>query len=56
MNSVMEIGENIAFIYKGEKAWQGTKDQIFDTGCEQLEKFVFASNLFKKVKEAHLQK
>ncbi len=56
MNSVMEIGENISFIYKGEKAWQGTKDQIFDTGCEQLEKFVFASNLFKKVKEAHLQK
>ncbi len=56
MNSVMEIGENITFIYKGEKAWQGTKDQIFDTGCEQLEKFVFASNLFKKVKEAHLQK
>lgn len=56
MNSVMEIGENIAFIYKGEKAWQGNKDQIFDTGCEQLEKFVFASNLFKKVKEAHLQK
>lgn len=54
MNSLMEIGENIAFIYKGEKAWQGTKDQIFDTNCQELEDFVFASNLFKKVKAAHL--
>lgn len=54
MNSVMEIGENIAFIYKGEKAWQGSKDEIFNTGCEQLEDFIFASNLFKKVKQAHL--
>ncbi len=53
MNSVMEIGENIAFIYKGEKAWQGTKDEIFETGCEQLEDFIFASSLFKQVKEAH---
>ena len=53
MNSVMEIGENIAFIYKGEKAWQGTKDEIFDTGCEQLEDFIFASNLFKQIKKAH---
>lgn len=53
MNSVMEIGENIAFIYKGEKAWQGTKEGIFDTGCEPLENFIFASNLFKQVKKAH---
>ncbi len=53
MNSVMEIGENIAFICKGEKAWQGTKDEIFDTGCEPLEDFIFASNLFKQVKRAH---
>ena len=55
MNSVMEIGENIAFIYKGEKAWQGTKDEIFNTGCEQLEDFIFASNLFKKVKKSVCQ-
>lgn len=56
MNSVMEIGENICFIYKGEKAWQGSKDQIFETGCEPLEQFVFASNLFKEVKRAHFLK
>lgn len=56
MNSVMEIGENICFIYKGEKAWQGSKEQIFDTGCESLEQFVFASNLFKEVRRAHFLK
>ena len=53
MNSVMEIGENIVFISKGEKAWQGTKDEIFDTGCEPLEEFIFASNLYKEIKKAH---
>jgi len=53
MNSVMEIGENIVFIEKGEKAWQGTKDDIYNTGCETLEEFVFASELYKEVKIAH---
>jgi len=55
MNSVMEIGENIVFIEKGEKAWQGTKDEIYNTGCEALEEFVFASELYQKVKTAHEQ-
>jgi phospholipid/cholesterol/gamma-HCH transport system ATP-binding protein len=53
MNSVMEIGENIVFINEGEKAWQGNKDEIYDTGCEALEEFVFASDLYKKIKKAH---
>jgi len=55
MNSVMEIGENIIFIEDGEKAWQGTKDEIYNTGCETLEEFVFASELYKEVKIAHKQ-
>ena len=53
MNSVMEIGENIVFIYKGVKEWQGNKDEIYETGCQPLEDLVFASNLYKKIKEAH---
>ena len=53
MNSVMEIGENIVFINSGEKAWQGTKDEIYNTGCEALEEFVFASELYKKIKITH---
>ena len=53
MNSVMEIGENIVFISKGEKAWQGSKEQIFNSQNAELESFVFASELYKKVKSAH---
>ena len=53
MNSVMEIGENIIFINKGEKAWQGTKDDIFHVDNEDLNDFVFASELYKKVKKAN---
>ena len=53
MNSVMEIGENIIFIEKGEKAWQGNKDDIFHVDNEALNNFVFASELYKQVKRAN---
>ena len=53
MNSVMEIGDNIVFIYKGEKEWQGNKDEIFSSENQHLEDFVFASNLYKKIKNAN---
>jgi len=55
MNSVMEIGENIIFINRGEKSWQGTKDDIFHVDNEELNNFVFASELYKKVKKANLK-
>jgi len=51
MNSVMGIGENIIFIYKGKKEWQGTKDDIINSTNKRLNDLVFASDLFKKVKE-----
>jgi len=53
MNSVMEIGENIIFINKGVKAWQGSKEDIFHVDNEDLNNFVFASELYKKVKKAN---
>jgi len=52
MNSVMEIGENILFISKGFKAWQGHKSEIFDTDNKDLNNFVFASELYKKIKKS----
>ena len=55
MNSVMGIGENIIYIYKGHKEWQGTKDEIMNSTNERLNSFIFASDLFKKVKEANTQ-
>ena len=54
MNSVMEIGEKIIFLKDGIKAWEGTNDEIFKTDNEAVVKFVYSSNLFKKVREAYL--
>ncbi len=53
MNSVMGIGENILYIYQGHKEWQGSKDQIMTSTNERLNSFIFASDLFRKVKEAN---
>ena len=51
MNSVLGIGENIIFIYKGHKEWQGTKDDVMDSDNKKFNDFVFASDLFRKVKK-----
>lgn len=55
MNSVMGIGENICFIYKGQKEWQGNKDKIMSSTNEKLNDLVFASDLFRKVKKVEME-
>ena len=55
MNSGMGIGENIIFIYKGRKEWQGNKDEVMSATNKNLNDLVFASDLFKKVKEAEMR-
>ena len=55
MNSVMGIGENICFIYQGHKEWQGNKDEVMTSTNETLNDLVFASDLFRKVKEVELE-
>ncbi len=51
MNSVMGIGDNIIFICDGVKEWQGNKDEIFTATNKRLNGFIFASDLFRKVKD-----
>ena len=51
MNSVLGIGENIIFINKGYREWVGNKDQIYTTSNEALDNFVFATKLFREVKD-----
>jgi len=51
MNSVMEIGENIAFINQGEIWWTGNKDELLNSDNKELNNFVFASKLFKRLKQ-----
>lgn len=53
MNSVMEIGDTIIFIYQGRKWWEGTKDDILETDNKELEEFIFASAMARKVRACH---
>ncbi len=55
MNSVINIGENIIFIKEGVKEWQGTKEQVITSNNQALNDFIFASDLFRKVKEVEMQ-
>ncbi len=55
MNSVLEIGEKIAFLKDGLLAWTGTKDEIFRTDDKTVTDFVYSSDLFKKVRDAQLK-
>ena len=50
MNSVMQIGENIVFIHKGVIWWEGNKEELIHTNNKELNDFVFASELFKRLK------
>ncbi len=53
MNSIMEIGDNIIFMKGGKKEWQGSRHEIMTSDNEALNDFVFASELFKKVRAAN---
>jgi phospholipid/cholesterol/gamma-HCH transport system ATP-binding protein len=49
MNSVLEIGENIMFVYQGKNWWTGTKDEILNADNKELYNFVFASEFMQHV-------
>ena len=53
MNSVMGIGEHIIYIYEGELEWVGSKNEVMSSTNERLTSFIFASDLLRKVKDAH---
>ena len=53
MNSILEIGDHIVFLKDGKMVWEGTKDTVYAETNADLNDFVFASNLFKKVKQAN---
>ena len=51
MNSVLEIGDKVIFIFQGCKSWEGSKEDIMKTDNEALNKFVFATRMAQKIKE-----
>lgn len=50
MNSVMEIGDTVKFIYEGKLWWEGSSDDILASKNRELDEFVFASAMARKVK------
>jgi phospholipid/cholesterol/gamma-HCH transport system ATP-binding protein len=50
MNSVIEIGESVLFISKGEKEWVGTRNEILTSNNKKLNDFIFANKLYAQMK------
>ncbi len=51
MNSVIEIGDSVIFINKGQNWWQGDRKSIITTDNKEINDFVFASDFMKEIKE-----
>lgn len=50
MNSVMGIGEKIMFLSKGNKLWEGSNQDIMNSGVKELDDFVFTNKIMKNLK------
>ncbi len=54
MNSVMEIGNSILYMYKGHKEWEGSNKEIIFSKNQRLNEFIFASEFLKDAKEMRM--
>ena len=54
MNSVMEIGDHIIYLYNGRKEWEGNKKEIIFSQNKQLNDFIFASEFLQGAKEIRM--
>lgn len=54
MNSVMEIGENILYLYQGIKEWEGNKEEIIFNKNQKLNEFIFASEFLRDAKDMRM--
>ena len=55
MNSVIDIGEFILFISKGEVAWEGTNKEVLKTDNKKLNDFIFANKLYAQFKNEKIK-
>lgn len=51
MNSVLEIGDKIAYLHKGIKLWEGTRKEILTTRQKELSEFVYATKFLQEFRE-----
>ena len=56
MNSVVEIGEKIVYLHKGELWWQGDNKNVLESDNKELNDFIFCTALTKKIKEKNENK
>ena len=54
MNSVMEIGDNILYMYQGQKEWEGNNKEIIFSKNERLNDFIFASEFLQDAKDMRM--
>ena len=50
MNSVLQIGQKISFLHQGHLWWEGNKEEIMNTDNDELNQFVFATELTRRAK------
>ena len=51
MNSMMEIGEKIMFLYKGEKLWEGSSSTLTQSNVKELNEFIYANKLLRDMEK-----
>jgi phospholipid/cholesterol/gamma-HCH transport system ATP-binding protein len=54
MNSVMEIGDHILYMYQGYKQWEGSNKEIIFSTDEKLNQFIFASDFLQDAKNMRM--
>ncbi|MBK6938144.1 MAG: ATP-binding cassette domain-containing protein [Chitinophagaceae bacterium] len=54
MNSVMEIGEYILYMYQGQKEWEGNNKEIIFSKNQRLNEFIFASEFLQDAKDMRM--
>src|SRR5678810_579927 len=54
MNSVMEVGSYVLYMYQGRKEWEGSNREIIFSKNQRLNEFIFASEFLKDAKEMRM--
>jgi phospholipid/cholesterol/gamma-HCH transport system ATP-binding protein len=54
MNSVMEIGDHIIYMFQGLKEWEGSNKEIIFSKNDRLNEFIFASEFLKDAKDMRM--
>jgi phospholipid/cholesterol/gamma-HCH transport system ATP-binding protein len=54
MNSVMEIGNYILYMFQGRKEWEGTNKEIIFSKNQRLNEFIFASEFLQDAKDMRM--